>query len=437
MRLSGRISANGDMHKAEVIALVAWNPADGSIDPNWPPSRFTPADRGVFQTGFDFAMVIPEELLTVGYADGLRRWLLQRFRRVIICLPDSNIFPDVQQAVVLVLCDQETGGQRGLLTLDYAALEEGEHEQVKPAPVWPWNSKWSHLYLPAPARRRLGDWWPELGWEPLSAYGRAEVGIVTGDNDFFIVTGEQAGKFHPRHLVPIITSAKDLRGIGFEAEDFAAVVSQNRRSYLLDIRAPAPGLPASERAYLARGEREHVSQRYKCRVRQPWYAVPGIRAADALLLRQSGDMPRLVHLGQRCAATDTIHRVNWCRPELGTRHAVGFLNTFTLLAAEVTGRSYGGGVLELMPSEANALPLPPPVPVLAAIFQDVDARVRAKDSTGALAVVDAEVLPAWMTKPDREHAREMLALLVKRRQSRSSGSSTLPQGRAKYSLASN
>ncbi len=38
MRLSGRLSANGDMHKAEVIALVAWHPADGNLDMNWPPA---------------------------------------------------------------------------------------------------------------------------------------------------------------------------------------------------------------------------------------------------------------------------------------------------------------------------------------------------------------------------------------------------------------
>lgn len=133
------------------------------------------------------------------------------------------------------------------------------------------------------------------------------------------MTGPEASRFDPRHLVPVITSAKDLRGIGFEADDFAAVVHQNRRAYLLNLRGPVPALPVSERAHLARGEREQVSQRYKCRVRQPWYAVPGIRATDAVLLRQSGEMPRLVHLGQRCAATDTIHRVNWHRPEFGPR----------------------------------------------------------------------------------------------------------------------
>src|SRR5438876_6402250 len=40
------------------------------------------------------AVVIPEELLTVGYAEELRSFLLTRFRRVIVCFPSEGIFPE-------------------------------------------------------------------------------------------------------------------------------------------------------------------------------------------------------------------------------------------------------------------------------------------------------------------------------------------------------
>jgi adenine-specific DNA-methyltransferase len=92
------------------------------------------------------AMVIPEELLTVGYAEELRRFLLSRFRRVIVCLPSEGIFPGVQQATVLLLCDNQAGGPSGLLTLGYTDLEEGNFESLAPAPPWDWNSKWTHLF---------------------------------------------------------------------------------------------------------------------------------------------------------------------------------------------------------------------------------------------------------------------------------------------------
>lgn len=38
LRLSGRIFTAGDLHKAEVISFLVWNPATGTIDLSWPPS---------------------------------------------------------------------------------------------------------------------------------------------------------------------------------------------------------------------------------------------------------------------------------------------------------------------------------------------------------------------------------------------------------------
>ncbi len=218
--------------------------------------------------------------------------------------------------------------------------------------------------------------------------------------------------------MPIITSARDLRGIRFGADDFRQIVAHNRPAYLLNLRRPRPTLAPTERDYVELGERQRVSQRYKCRIRQPWYAVPGVWEPDALLLRQAGDMPRLVHLARKCAATDTIHRVCWRQPARGRRHAVSFMNTWTLLASELTGRSYGGGVLELMPGEANQLPLPEPSEELDAIFDAVDQRVRARDLFAAVAEVDQVVLPRQMTQVERNSLRGTLDKLIQRRKTK-------------------
>ncbi len=37
LRLSGRTTSTGDVHKAEAIALLAWDPTDGSVSKAWPP----------------------------------------------------------------------------------------------------------------------------------------------------------------------------------------------------------------------------------------------------------------------------------------------------------------------------------------------------------------------------------------------------------------
>jgi hypothetical protein len=94
------------------------------------------------------------------------------------------------------------------------------------------------------------------------------------------------------------------------------------------------------------------------------------------------------------------------------------MNSWTLLVAELTGRSYGGGVLELMPSEANELPMPGPVNALERIFDQVDEQVRSRELYNAVAIVDTVVMPEWMTKKDRQGIETVLAQLILRRKSR-------------------
>ncbi len=363
-------------------------------------------------------MVIPEELLHVGYAQELRRFLLTRFKRVIVCFPPNGIFPEVQQAVILLLCDNHDNGQAGLFGMEYSDLEKGNFESLEPARPWSWNPKWTHLFLSSRQREAVNQCWQQLDWQPLRSYGRVEVGIVTGDNDFFIVNQEKASQFGKEHLVPIVTSARDLQGIKFTADDFRRVLSQNRPAYLLKLQEPLDRLPAGLRSYLQSGERDHVNARFKCRNRKPWYAVPSVWESDALLLRQSGEMPRLIHLSKKCTATDTIHRVRWTVASHAKRQTVGFMNSWTLLAAELTGRSYGGGVLELMPSEANLLPVPGPIDTLDRIFDQVDEQVRSRSLYDAVAIVDKVVMPKWMTKKDRQEIETALAQLILRRKSR-------------------
>ena len=52
-----------------------------------------------------------------------------------------------------------------------------------------------------------------------------------------------------------------------------------------------------------------------------------------------------------------------------------FLNSLTFLCAEVGGRHYGGGVLELVPSEIEKL-LIPLMPIEENVFDRVDAMIR-------------------------------------------------------------
>jgi hypothetical protein len=131
----------------------------------------------------------------------------------------------------------------------------------------------------------------------------------------------------------------------------------DERVHLLNLTASNISLSNDEAKYVAWGQGEHFHLGYKCSIRSPWYKVPSAWVPDGFLFRQIYDFPRLV--GNECGATatDTIHRlsVNGCdRNEL-------IASTYTYLtaaSAEIEGRSYGGGVLELEPTEAERLLVP-------------------------------------------------------------------------------
>ncbi|MGH9280111.1 MAG: class I SAM-dependent methyltransferase, partial [Acidimicrobiales bacterium] len=103
------------------------------------------------------------------------------------------------------------------------------------------------------------------------------------------------------------------------------------------------------------------------------------------LLRQIHAAPRLVVNAAGAVCTDTIHRVR-VRPGVDAAElAASFDHPLTWAFAEVLGRSYGGGVLELEPTEAEALPVVPPggggltraeVECLRGIWEDLSDRRR-------------------------------------------------------------
>lgn len=95
----------------------------------------------------------------------------------------------------------------------------------------------------------------------------------------------------------------------------------------------------------------------------------------------------------------------------GRTFAAGFYNSLTLLSAELEGRSYGGGVLKLEPTEAEKLLLPPLSPELTALLPAVDRAIRARDVEAAADLVDPVVLAPLGLGTD-----EISALRAARRQ---------------------
>lgn len=134
------------------------------------------------------------------------------------------------------------------------------------------------------------------------------------------------------------------------------------------------------------------------------------------MLKRAHHFPRLVLNKAGVYTTDTAYRIRLLRGS-GTSLVYSFLNSLTSLCAELEGRHYGGGVLELVPSEIERLLLPIQQ-VGERDLRRLDSRFRtADDSFEVLREQDKKVLrPLGLAARDCERIHEAWDRLRQRRQ---------------------
>lgn len=320
------------------------------------------------------AMILPAELLQVKYAHELREHLANRFEHIVIVGFKRLVFPEIQQEVVLLLAEgkREGNGQPSdIHTIEYVNGEEliqlnnlDTAVLHVPAKHSRPGMKWTSLFLDESSFAALDEAERAIGLTPLGQLAEVDVGIVTGRNSFFVLTEAQKDELVAAHLtVPIIGRTAALNTTILKEDDFRAYTLKFP-AYLLNLNGISlQMMPQKVKDYIQIGEQENIHQGYKCRIRQRWFDVPSISVPDAFLFRQIHRYPLLVVNKAGVTSTDTIHRVRFKkvvdgRPLDGRLLATVFFNSLTLAWAEVCGRSYGGGVLELEPREAEELPIP-------------------------------------------------------------------------------
>jgi len=311
------------------------------------------------------AMVLPAELLTVNYAEPIRRFLQRRFASVDLILFEERVFQSALADVVLLLA--EGTGRCDHFRLrhvrDEASLEGALTAPMRMASVRS-GEKWTSSFLLDEGTHALYLRTSAQGFAPLSAYGTPRLGMVTGANRFFALrpsTVNEHGLCDADLLRISPPGTRHLRGLAFTARDWQNLADGDEPVHLLNLRQPiATGHPAAEMVRI--GERSGVSDAYKCRIRRPWYVLPQAEIPDLFFTYMSHRFPRLIENRARVAYLNSMHGI---RLEEHVRLAKCCLapasfNSLTLLGAELTGRSYGGGVLKLEPREAGVLPVPGP-----------------------------------------------------------------------------
>ncbi len=323
------------------------------------------------EQGGRLALVVPAELLQVSYAAQLRAYLTERFENVGLIACNELFFDGAEQEVVLLLADgalpRRMPGHRCYVSLvqvatvddvlrsDPAALLAAqEHKDVHGD-----SEKWLKYFLTA----REIEFMRELRRHPrvtkLSSFAQVDVGVVTGKNAFFVLRKSEVMAHAVEGMTArLVSRSAHLRGALVSLEDWDTLARRDDRVHLVNIRQKGGGaLARSAAEYVKYGESLRFHEGYKCHIRHPWFHVPAMWVPDGFLFRQIHDFPRFVRNKAGATCTDTIHRftVRDCDPDGLIAGAYTYL---TAASAEIEGRSYGGGVLELEPTEAERLLVP-------------------------------------------------------------------------------
>jgi adenine-specific DNA methylase len=350
--------------------------------------------------GGRLGLVLPAELLHTDYAEPVRDYLVKRFNSVIVIAFDRNIFDDAQvDAVLLLASDDDNMGMRLIRVHNAAALLDLDINPPDDAVARPHARRWS-VTIDADVERIYADLILSDKAVHLGAMGSVDIGVVTGNNGYFIMSAAEAKtrKLPKKLLTPIVSRAGDIPGL---------MVKSSETSVLLDLRHRPDPTDAHLLAYLAQGIVGKVSEGYKCRTRKPWYGVPLPKVKPhAFLPYMNHHAPRLIINGPDAWSTNLIHGVTFFSGHRDVRAiAAAMLSAITWLSSEIEGRAYGGGVLKTETKEAERLLVPALTDAtesaLLARFDELDDLVRAGDYAKASAIVD-EIL-------DIDHERFIVA----------------------------
>lgn len=184
-----------------------------------------------------------------------------------------------------------------------------------------------------------------------------DVGIVTGANKFFLVPDSVVQEYHLENVAhPMFGRSEHCPGVVYDQAQHQINAEHGYPTNFLYFEDEDDGDRYSD--YLKIGEDQEIPQRYKCRIRKPWYKVPSVYATPVSMLKRSNGMPRLILNKMEAYTTDTAYRIVPKENIVAEKLVYCFINTITALSAELEGRFYGGGVLELVPSEIDRLLVP-------------------------------------------------------------------------------
>lgn len=297
------------------------------------------------------AMVLPLDFTYVRYARPLWSFLGQSFGRLRVLRFKQRVFPDIMQNILILLAEDKGQSTSKVELIAQERLDDltggtiGNGVAIPLSEIVSGDRAFQFALLSEETRATL------TALHSFTVRSRERVkfniGYVSGNKNFFHPSNADIKKYDlpARSLVPAIASSKQLSRQGLGTAEMIPV------SHLW---LPGHHLTKGERSYVEQGERAGIDMGYKCRIRTPWFKVPGVKVPD-LLLTTFSDVPRLHRNNAGWVGSNSVLCGYMHSGENADDFVSSWYTPLTLLSSELEIHSLGGGVLVAVPREADAV----------------------------------------------------------------------------------
>jgi len=336
--------------------------------------------------------VIPAEIMHVNYTKELRSLIQNEFDRVEIYAFNELIFEGIQQDVVAIV------GVKGIQNLEEHGFSFYQVEYLSDLTEPKFTELHTNIH-----RLNLDKWTNYVlsdedlnfvenlknQFEPIKNYcDKAQVGIVSAANDYFILRNSEVLENRLNEIQdlvkPILSKGSILPNVlNFTEADYVNLLEKNQRVSFIqfpnEIKSELNNIAID---YINKGEvklgdnKGELHKRYKMTKRDNWYHVPSVWNSEGVFVKRSHLFPKIIVNSANSLATDSFYRLE-TKENYNIRNlAFSFYNSLTFVLAELEGRFYGGGVLELTPNEFKNLSIPYSQNITSNQFNKLDLLIR-------------------------------------------------------------
>ena len=308
------------------------------------------------------AFVIPAEILQVAYAEDLRLFLSNQLSKITLLTFEQLIFPGIEQEI-LVFIGEKGGEEKGIRILELSNLEDFQKLDLSSSGFQKLKhvkEKWTKYFVSTEEIKVIQSIREDKQFRKFSELALINVGITTGNNTYFSVDKDTSDSYDLSSItLPLIGRSSHAHGIYFTESDWQKNINAGKRAMLISFPdTPYEDYPTKHREYIELGEKNKENKGYKCSIRDRWYIVPSVWVPDAFFLRRNNLYPKFVLNRCNAVSTDTMHRIKFNEGINTENVLLSYYNSISFAFTEICGRSYGGGVLEILPGEVGNIMLP-------------------------------------------------------------------------------